>query len=353
MSNFRNSYMQLLFSFLGIIPWSLSVVSAEAADVDFTGKTVKIVVSSSAGGGTDTAARLIARFLPKHLPGHPAVIVQNIPAGGGLLANNYFYRQGKPNGLDLFQDSSGGITAFNRGGSRVKYNPREFIYVGSIVRGGSIVMIRKDARDRFTDSTAKPLVVGDPDGTRTWLATCLWGKEYLGWNLRFIVGYAGTAELALALRQGEIDMWATANDRLISDLLRDGIVEIVAQAPMERRKDFPKIPTFAEVLGNKRPSGVSWQAYRVWSAPNEVDKPLSLPPGTPDNIVRVYREAFLKLPKDPEFVREANKFFGAVWNLRGGDATKELVLEATSISKEVAEFMNEMRRKNGLPVPKS
>jgi len=340
-------------SLIALAQWTLLGATAQSADVSFTGKTVRIIVSSSAGGGTDTVARLVARFLPKHLPGNPATIVQNMPGGGGLVSNNYFYRAGKPNGLDLFSDSSSGITGFTRGGSRAKYDPRKFEYVASIMRGGSIVMVRKDAQSRLTDPKARPVVVGDPDGNRTWLAACLWGKEYLGWNVRFIVGYAGTAELALALRQGEIDMWSTANDQILYDLKKEGIVDFLVQAEADRRSDFPEIPTFIEHLGDKRPSGISWQAYRVWTAPSEVDKPISLPPGTPANIVKTYREAIIRMSKDPEFKREADKYFGAAWLVRGGQATNELVKVASDVSKEVVEYMNNMRRKNNLPVPKS
>ena len=337
---------------MALAQWGLFSTPVESADVSFAGKTIRIIVSSSAGGGTDTVARLIARYLPRYLPGQPTTIVQNMPGGGGLVSNNYFYRAGKKNGLDLFSDSSSGITGFTRGGARVKYDPRKFEYIGSVMRGGSLVMVRKDARPRMTDPKARPVVVGDPDGNRTWLAACIWGKEYLGWNLRFIVGYAGTAELALALRQGEIDMWSTANDQILDDLKKEGIVDFLVQAESDRRSDYPNIPTFIEYLGDKRPSGISWQAYRVWTAPSEVDKPLSLPPGTPANIVKIYREATMKMSKDPEFKRDAKKFFGPAWLVRDGKATAQLVNEASDVSKEVVEYMNNMRRKNNLPVPK-
>ena len=176
----------------------------------YEGKTLRIIVSSGAGGGTDSAARLVSRFISKYIPGHPKVIVQNMSGGSGTIANNYFASEAKPDGLTVLQDASSGVMNFNRGGSTVKYDPRKFRVIGGVARPGSLLMIRNEARPRLLNRSAKPVVVGDTDGIRTWIAMTVWGAEYLGWNLRWIYGYPGSRELQLAIRQGEIDMWSTA-----------------------------------------------------------------------------------------------------------------------------------------------
>ncbi|MFQ5850314.1 MAG: Bug family tripartite tricarboxylate transporter substrate binding protein [Candidatus Binatia bacterium] len=318
----------------------------------YEGKTLKILVSSSPGGGTDTAGRLVGRFLPQFLPGNPAIIIQNMPGGGGTVSNNYFTRRAKPDGLFLLQDSSSGLGSFSRGGRRIKYDPRKYGAIGSIMRGGSVLMVRKEARHRLTDPKAKPVVVGDTDGIRTWVSMTVCGAEYLGWNPRWIVGYAGTGEIILAFRQGEIEMMATANAKLIKGLVKDGVVDIITQAGKVRRKDFPNVPTFEELLGNKRPSGVPWQAYRVWAGPSEVDKFLVAPPGTPDKTVGLLREAFQKMAQDREFISQATKFFGNAWIARGGKETQALIREVTTVSQEVKGFLRKIRVKYGLPTTK-
>ncbi len=315
----------------------------------FKGKTIRLIVSAAAGGGTDSAGRVMARFITKHLPGHPKIYVQNMPGGGGILGNNYFYNRAKTNGLDLFQASSSTVTQFNRGGSRIKFNPRDFIGVASINRGGSLIMIRKDARSRLTDPKAEPVVVGDPDGSRNWLSSVVWGDEYLKWNVRYIYGYSGTGEMALAFRQGEIEMMGTANVPIVEDLIKDGSIEIIATASSQRRRDYPNIKTFEELLGDKRPSGVSWQAYRFWSLPSELDKIVYLPKGTPANIVKMYRDAYQKMAKDPEFKDATTKFFGEGWVIRDAKATEELTVVTTTTTKEVHDFLKKMRKSRGLP----
>ncbi len=329
--------------------WASSTAIAEAADPFYKGKTIKVLVSSSPGGGTDTVARLVSRFLPKYLPGNPETYVQNMPAGGGLVANNYFYRVSKPDGLTLFGTSSGPMTIYNRGGAKVKYNPREYSWLGSLSRGGSVLMVRKDAKSRLLDPKAEPVVIGDREGNRTWLSMTLWGKEALGWNTRYVIGYAGTAEMVLAVRQGEIELWSSGNAEIVKGLKKDGLVEFIAQQGSERRRDFPNVPTYEEFLGNKRPTGVSWQAYRVWSGPAEVDKPLAAPAGTPKYIVAILREAYQKMVKDRDFIKQANKFLGEAWLTRGGEQTSAMVKQSTEMSKEVRDFLYNIRKKNGLP----
>ena len=127
--------------------------------------------------------------------------------------------------MTLLQDASSGVMNFMRGGPTVKYDPRKFRMIGGVSRPGTLLMIRNDARARFANRSAKPVVVGDTDGIRTWIAMTVWGAEYLGWNLRWIYGYPGSRELQLAIRQGEIDMWSTQNAKLVKDLQSEGVVQ--------------------------------------------------------------------------------------------------------------------------------
>jgi tripartite-type tricarboxylate transporter receptor subunit TctC len=349
--NNRGRYLTLatlsLLVFVAALFAQISQTNAQGAY--FEGKTIRLIVSAAAGGGTDSAGRVMARFITKHLPGNPKIFVQNMPGGGGILGNNYFYNRAKTNGLDLFQASSSTVTQFNRGGKRIKFNPRDFIGVASINRGGSLIMVRKDARSRLTDPKAEPVVVGDPDGSRNWLSAVVWGDEYLKWNTRYIYGYSGTGEMALAFRQGEIEMMGTANVPIVEDLIKDGSIEIIATASSVRRRDYPQIKTFEELLGDKRPSGVSWQAYRFWALPSELDKIVYLPKGTPANIVKMYRDAYQKMVKDPEFKDATTQFFGEGWVIRDAKATEELTVETTTATKEVHDFLRKMRKKRGLP----
>jgi tripartite-type tricarboxylate transporter receptor subunit TctC len=341
------------FLFHGVVLGTLvaAAVALPAAEAPYyEGKTIRIVVSSGPGGGTDTAGRLVSRFISKYIPGNPKTIVQNMPGGGGTVANNYFASEAKPDGLTLLQDSSSGVGNFVRGGPTIKYDPRKFKVIGGVARPGSLLMIRNDARHKLTDKTAKAAVVGDTDGIRTWVAMTVWGAEYLGWNLRWIYGYPGSRELQLAIRQGEIDVWATQNAKLVQDLQREGVVQILVTEEDERRKDFPEVPTFLEALGAKKPTGIAWQAYQGWAGAAELDKFLVAPEGTPDNLVKILRDAFDKVMKDPEVDKEGDKFFGESWRPHSGEKIAKVIREHIAIPKEAKDFITKMRQKYNLPV---
>ena len=67
----------------------------------YKGKTIRIIVGLSAGGGYDRAARLISRYMGKYVPGNPDMILQNMPGAGSVIAANYVYGVAKPDGLTL------------------------------------------------------------------------------------------------------------------------------------------------------------------------------------------------------------------------------------------------------------
>ena len=109
-------------------------IHAQSDTPYYQGKTLRILVSSGAGGGTDAAARLVSRYIAKYIPGNPKVTVQNMPGGSGTIANNYFAAEAKPDGLTVLQDASSGVMNFMRGGPTVKYDPRKFKMIGGVYR---------------------------------------------------------------------------------------------------------------------------------------------------------------------------------------------------------------------------
>ena len=347
------SFRKLFFLALPFVTGAFILASDIYAQSDtpyYQGKTIRILVSSPAGGGTDTAARLVSRFIAKYIPGNPKIAVQNMPGGSGTIANNYFAAEAKPDGLTILQDSSAGVMNYMRGGSTVKYDPRKFKMIGGVSRPGTLLMIRSDARPRFTNRAAKPVVVGDTDGIRTWLAMTVWGAEYLGWNLRWIYGYPGSRELQLAIRQGEIDMWSTQNLKLVKELQSEGLVQIICTNEERRREECPEVPTFNELLGAKKPTGVAWQAYIAWAGTPELDKFLVAPEGTPDHLVKILREAFSKVMKDPEVDKEGDKFFGDGWKPHSAEKIEAVIADQLAVSKEAKDFITKMRQKYGLPI---
>jgi tripartite-type tricarboxylate transporter receptor subunit TctC len=288
-------------------------------------------------------------LIPKYIPGNPNFIPQNMAGAGGRVANNFFTVDAKPDGLTLLQGDTNSLSSFTRGGSSVNYDPRKYETIGAIVRGGSLLTVRRDALARLKNKSTEPVIVGDIDGITSWVAMAVWGAEYLNWNLRFIYGYRGTQETALALSRGEIGMWGTTNAQTLKDLVKERLVDLVTQQDATRRSDFPEVPTFIELLGSKRPQSPAWEAYAAWAGPTSVDKFLAAPPGTPKEIVHLLRQAFDKMTKENEFKVQATKFFGEGWHSLSGDTAGTLIKESTTISPEVQTALSSIRKKHGLP----
>src|SRR5918996_4182544 len=122
---------------------ALAVAPAVQAQY-YAGKTVTIVVGYKTGGGYDATARLLARHLPKHIPGKPTVIVQNMPGANSLIAANHVYNVAKPDGLT--------IGTFNRNlpiaqltkVDGVKFDMRKFVWIGSAASETTILAVRTD-----------------------------------------------------------------------------------------------------------------------------------------------------------------------------------------------------------------
>ena len=287
--------------------------SATAADpVSFKGKTVTMIIGFAAGGGTDLSGRLIAAYLGKYLPGEPTVIVQNMPGAEGMTAMNFFANQSKPDGLTLTMGSGSVADPINFRKPQAKYDPSKFLFVGGTGRGGTILIISNEADKHLLDKSKQPVIMGSPGGApRSGVLVTAWGIEFLGWNAKWVVGYKGTTDLFTALERGEIDMAATSSTHQIEKLLKTGKFKIVSQSgtlkdgQLSARSEFPDAPLLPNMLAGKINDTVARQSFEYWSSLESKDKWLALPPGTPAGIVQVYRDAFLKVASDPDFLARA------------------------------------------------
>ena len=253
--------------------WVLATAPA-LADVSFEGKTLKVIVASNAGGGTDLSGRLINRFMQKYLPGNPRFVYQYMGAGGGKIkAANYLANRIKPDGMTFMQTDSSPIQPHVLRRKVIKYDPRKFIAIGGVHRGGSVLFIRKDAHKRLTDKNAAKVNVGGISGARAWQAMNVWGAEFLGWNLKWIVGYPGTGALVKAISQGEIDVLGTQNAYIINELREAGVIDLIAQEGIRGadgyspRSSFKDVPIFPELMAEKKIGKLATAGYESWMGP--------------------------------------------------------------------------------------
>jgi hypothetical protein len=163
-----------------------------------------------------------------------------------------------------------------------------------------------------------------------------------------ILGYPSSSEIYLAFERGEIDMFGSGTTKILKRFIDSGeAVALVGEAP---RRDFPDVPTFEAYLGDKKPSGKEWQAFRAWAGPSSVDKYFAAPPKIPDVALTVLRASFLAATRDPAFEKQAEATLGDGYNIMSGEQTAALIRDVLVIPPEVQQVANNLRKKHGLPV---
>ena len=334
----------------------LAAVPASADDL-FEGKTVRVIINSKPGGGTDANARQIGGLIIGYLPGKPQIIFQNLPGGGGVKANNYFYVKTKPDGMTVLAGSRTQVSPQKLRHRGVKYDPSKYRFVGGTARLGTLIMIRNDPAvlKRLTDPKAKPLAFGDIDGERTGSQGTVWGKAFLGWNVRFVLGYAGTPEMLLAARRGELDMVHNQNVFNIEPLLKNGFKGLVQlgnrddNGKMVARAEFANVPVLGDLLWPHMDAKAK-KAYEGWLDDQTVEKFIALPPKTPDNYVEAWRAAFAKVMQDPKFVKIAKQEYGDDFGWHKGAQMDKIVKNLVDTTDDDLKYFINLRKKYGLPI---
>jgi tripartite-type tricarboxylate transporter receptor subunit TctC len=328
--------------------------AASAQELTFPTKQVTMVIGSAPGGGTDLSGRLIANFIAAHLPSNPTVVVRNIPGAQGVTAMNYFAKQVLPDGLTITMGSTSQADPLLYRKSTSQFDPTKFSFIGGAGRGGTVLMIRKDAEARLYDKTQPPVIMGSLGGIpRSGMQTTAWGVAVLGWNAKWIVGYPGTNELLLALDRGEIEMTATGNLFHIRKLLGTGKFKILSQSGSLRngkltsRAEFEGAPFVVDMMKNKIKDPLQQQAFDYWTSITALDKWVALPPGTPEAYLKVYRDAFEQAAADPEFTEQGRKVSEDFEPMTGDDVTF-LVTRIGKTSPEALAYLADMLKKQGL-----
>jgi hypothetical protein len=238
------------------------------------------------------------------------------------------------------------------GAEGVKFNLRSWEMLGSVDRAASVVLIRPDKLERLTNKERPSLAIGARNGEDAWSTIFLWGAEYLNWNVRWILGYQGGGELRMAFERGEADLYATANLITLRELIGTGFRPLTQQGKLtgvgsfQRRPEFKDVPTFVELLGNRRPTGDAWAAYVTWAGSDAVGRPLFAPRNTPRALVETLRDAFGKLEGDKEFTAELKKVGGDDADLLLAKDAEPILRQVLTVSPGIQEFVKAITKKH-------
>ncbi|MBI4634127.1 MAG: hypothetical protein HY742_09590 [Deltaproteobacteria bacterium] len=300
-----------LFSAIVFVVFSLVSVTAFGASSFYDGKTIRIVVGYSAGGGYDTYARVISRHIGKHIPGNPTVIVENMTGAGSLIAANYLYRVAKPDGLTIGHFTGGLFFKQVLQQPGVEFDARKFVFLGAAAKEEGVYAFSKKSGITSMEkwmAAKTPLKMGgvapgsnSPDNIIRIL------KAALGLPIQLVSGYKGSPEVRLAIEQGELAGSAlgwTAMRSTWRKSLESGDIAVVLQAVPKPFPDLPKVP----LAINYAKTDEARQLIEVGiHSPSVFVRPFALPPGTPREQTQILAKAFTDTLKDKGFLAEAEK----------------------------------------------
>lgn len=283
-----------------------------AADAPFyKGKTIRIVVGYSPGGGFDTFSRLLGRFLSANVPGNPSVIVVNMPGGGSVSAANRIYAMQPGNGLTIVAFNAGTLVEAVSGNPNIKFDARKYLWLGDPALGSlpEVLWVRSDLPVKtFEDfkNSKTPLNAGSTGiGSASTAATLF--LRHLGYPIKPIFGYRGTANIMAALERKELDARVMSQATMQGNYrryLESGLVRPVLSMGEEPRiKPIPGIATLKDLKLNAEQQRIADFLIGTW----KLLRLFALPPGTPPGRVATLRKAFMDTLNSPELQEQSKR----------------------------------------------
>ena len=321
------------------------IVFASAADAQYyKGKTIQILVGF-ASGGTDTTARIIARRLSKYIPGHPAVVVKNMPGGASLKAQNFVFERAKPDGTTLsfnpFQ-----VMAEITGREGVRFSYPRFTFVAGVKAPSFVAVARNDLSpgglnkpsDIARVTQALNYTGRNPLHSIDVMSTL--GFDVLGMKHNYVRGFRDSASITTSIEQGETHITgvgsATWNTQMKPRLVDTGKVKALFQygvfqpdGSLQPDPAYPGVPLFDDFYVEARgeaPSGELYNAYKFAERAQGTANFLALgPPDMNPEATRQLRAAYEKAMADPETIAEAKKALKAALRHINYDLAKKVM----------------------------
>ena len=303
----------------------------------YKGKTLTIITSTGAGGPYDMVARLVGKFMTKHLPGQPANVVQNMPGAGHVLATNYMFNQAAKDGTVIAVVSNSIPLHQLIDGKGVRYDARKFNWIGSTGIANLVTVAWHSTGVKSIDDVMqKELVTGATGtGSGTYLYPTVMNMV-LGTKFKLVMGYKSTAELDIAMERGEV--FARSGGSVVGmmqehpDWFASKKVAVLTQVGDRREKSLPDVPLMSELGRNDEQR----MLLKLVSSPVALGRPFMTGPGVPAERVDMLRKAFSASMSDPEFLEEAEKMQLDL-NPLSGARVAEIVDESLATPPELVE----------------
>jgi tripartite-type tricarboxylate transporter receptor subunit TctC len=286
------------------------IADSSHADDFYKGKTIRVIVGGSAGGGFDIYTRAMARHMGKHIPGNPAMIVENMTGAGTLIAAKYLHSSAKPDGLSFGIFNGALILSGALGNKSIDFDMRELEFLGVPVQDSTVCALRKESGVANMDqwfASKSPIKLGglSPGNSTSDVARII--AAALNLPIQLVEGYKGTNEIRLAADAGELHgaCWAWETLRTAwSKAIPAGEVNVVLQVTAKKIPELPNVPMSLDLAKTD-------EARQLLKAgaidPAAIVRVYVTTPRTPKDRLQILRAAFAKTLTDPDFIAESKK----------------------------------------------
>jgi len=315
--------------------WVAPARSADDVAAFYRGRQLRIVVGTAAGGGYDLFARAVARHIGAHIAGNPAVIVQNLPAAGGMVMTNQLYASAPRDGSVIGAPINGIPTAPLLAPAGAHFDATRLIWLGSTNREPYVAFVWRTAPvQSLADLRTRELIVGATAPGTTMVDFPLLTNDILGTRFRIVRGYEGTPQINTAIERGELEGqggigWAAVKAQ-VPQWITERKIKVIAQYGLKRHPDLADVPTMLELATNDPDR----QALTMLFARTEYGRPYFLPPEVPAARVEALRRAFDATMRDPAFVADAAKLQLEI-DPMSGEAVQALVGDLAATPAQV------------------
>jgi tripartite-type tricarboxylate transporter receptor subunit TctC len=332
----RRVFVGVLYTCAGAVTCS-QTADAQSVSRFYSGKTITMVVGSDVGGGYDLTARTVARHLGRHIPGNPAIVVQNRPGAGAILASNYVYEIAPGDGTVIGAVQRPIPFQVLFGDAGVRFDVRKMQWIGSTTNElGVLVAWHTAPHQSIDDLFKREMVVGGSgvSADTEFLPRAM--NNVLGTRFKIVGGYKGQAQIVLAMQRGEVH--GTANwsfsdiEKGHADWLRDRKIRILLQLGLTRSESpvLRDVPLIMDIGRSDEQRSV----FRILMGMKAMGRPFFVAPGVPKDRADALRTAFMETMRDPNFLAEAAKTLGDIDPMSGPEM-QQIIAEVQALPAEV------------------
>ncbi|MGO2414599.1 hypothetical protein [Cobetia crustatorum] len=331
----RTTAMAVMLPMIGLLP--LSSAAHAASDVP---DTLTWTVPFGVGGGTDVWARFMSNWVTKDLPGHPAVVIDNVPGGGSISGVNLFSKRAGNGGDEMLVTSASTQYPAMLRDRRVRYDYADWEPIFAAPTGGVVYAsssLGKDSASALKALSSQEVKFAGQNPTGLEMPV-LMAFDLLGFKVDPVFGMKSRGEGRLAFERGEV-----ALDFQTTSAFKSNVTPLVDagqaiplfslgmmndEGHIERDASFPALPTFSELYlaqeGHSRDDEAYQIFHKFFASGYAMQKMLLVPKDIDPELLEQYRQAARDLAKDPEFLKEAAVKVGPYGLMVGKAAAAQL-----------------------------